>query len=298
MDTVDAETVCYRHPKRETFVRCSRCDRYICSDCMREAPVGQRCPECVKGDSRTVRQARTVFGGKPAATPWATYTIIVLNVLAYVAELVHPAIIDRFDNLGRGLLGADGQYYVDDGIFAPAYQPIGVLHGEWWRLITSAFLHQEPGNGFGITHILFNMMWIWILGRFLEGQLGRVRYLAVYLLAAVGGSALAVLIDPDQAGLGASGAGFGLAAAYFVLTRKLHEYPIARNQLLISFVLWMVLAAGFTSWQGHLGGLLTGGAAAIAIAYAPRRNREAVQAVALGAIAVLMVVALVAKAYA
>ena len=301
METVGAETTCYRHPKRETFVQCSRCERYICSDCMREAPVGQRCPECVKGENRTVRQARTIFGGRPSVVPWVTYSIIAINILAYVVELVHPAVIGRFDSLGTGLLGPDGAYYVDNGLAQadPSYVPAGVLHGEWWRLITSAFLHQQPGaNGLGLTHIVFNLIWIWILGRFLEAQLGRVRYLAVYLLAAVGGSVLGVLVDPGQPAIGASGAGFGLAAAYFVLTRKLHEFPLDRRQVLITFVLWMVLAAGFTSWEGHLGGLLAGGAAAAGIAYAPRRHREIVQVVVLGGIAVLLIVAVLAKAYA
>jgi membrane associated rhomboid family serine protease len=263
---------------------------------MREAPVGQRCPDCVKDENRSVRQARTIFGGRPAATPWVTYSIIVITVLAYVVEVVHPAVIDQFDALGTGLLGPDGQYNVDDGLPDPAYRPIGVLHGEWWRLITSAFLHQLPGNGFGLTHIAFNMMWLWILGRFLESQLGRLRFLALYLLAAIGGSALVVLVDPHQSAIGASGAGFGLAAAYFVLTRKLHEYPLDRNQLLIGFVLWLVLAAGFTSWEGHLGGLLTGAAVAVGLAYAPRRNREIVQAAALVAVAVVLIGAIVAKA--
>ncbi|WP_127499662.1 rhomboid family intramembrane serine protease [Actinoplanes solisilvae] len=263
---------------------------------MREAPVGQRCPVCVKGENKTVRQARTVFGGRTVGTPWITYSLIMVNVLAYVAELIHPALIDKFDVFGAGLLGSDGTYYVDDGSPAPGYTLVGVLHGEWWRLFTGAFLHQPPGgSGFGLTHILFNMVWLWILGRFLEEKLGRVRYLALYLLAALGGSALVVLVDPAQSAIGASGAGFGLAAAYFVVTRKLHEHPIDRTQLLVSFVLWLVLTAGFTSWEGHLGGLLTGAAAAIALAYAPRRNRTTVQVVALVVIGFVLVAALTAK---
>lgn len=294
MDTVGTETVCYRHPKRETYVRCSRCDRHICSDCMREAPVGQRCPDCVKGENKGVRQARTIFGGRTVGTPWVTYTLITLNVLAYVAELIDPSLIDRFDVFGAGLQGPDGALYLDEGTSFPGYIPVGVLHGEWWRLFTGAFLHQLPGgSGIGLTHILFNMVWLWILGRFLEEKLGRIRYVALYLLAALGGSTLVILVEPAQSAIGASGAGFGLAAAYFVVTRKLHEHPIDRNQLLISFVLWLVLTAGFTSWEGHLGGLIAGAAVAISLAYAPRRNRTAVQVVALVAIGFVLVAALV-----
>ena len=297
METVGAETTCYRHPRRETFVRCSRCDKYICSDCMRAAPVGQRCPDCVKEENKTVREGRTIFGGRPAGTPRITYGIILVNVLAYVVELVHPAVVNRFDNVGTELVGADGHYYVDDGLSYAAFHPAGVLHGEWWRLITSGFLHELPGStGFGLTHILFNMVWLWILGRFLEEQLGRLRYVALYLVATLGGSVLEVVLDPHQAALGASGAGFGLAAAYFVLTRKLHAYPIDRNRLLISFVLWMVLAAGFTSWAGHLGGLLTGAVVAAGYAYAPRGKRAVVQAVVVAAVVLLLIAVVVVKA--
>lgn len=299
MDTVHAETVCYRHPRRGTYVRCSRCDRFICADCMREAPVGQRCPECVKGENKTVRRSRTVFGGRTVTVPWLTYALIALNVVAYLVELIHPAVIDRFDSLGVGLLGPDGQYYVDDGVPEPGFRPAGALHGEWYRLITSAFLHQLPGgSGFGLTHIAFNMLWVWILGRFLEERLGRIRYAALYLLCALGASTLVVLVDPGQAAIGASGAGFGLAAAYFVVTRKLHEHPVDRNQLIVTFVLWLVLAAGFTSWEGHLGGLLTGAALAAGLAYAPRRHRTAVQAATVAAVAAVLLGLLLARAVA
>jgi membrane associated rhomboid family serine protease len=220
----------------------------------------------------------------------------VVTVLVYVAQLVNPALADQFDVLGRGLLGPDGGYYVDDGIPDPDYRPIGILNGEWWRLFTGAFLHQPPGNGFGLLHIAFNMMWLWTLGRFLEGQLGRLRFLALYLVAALGGSVLVVLVDPDQAAIGASGAGFGLAAAYFVITRKLHTYPLDPKQLMIGFVLWLVLTAGFTSWTGHLGGLLTGAAVAIGFAYAPRKHQALVQAAVLAGVIAVLVAAIVAKA--
>ncbi len=297
MDTVSAETTCYRHPKRETFVRCSRCDRYICFDCMRDAPVGQRCPECVKDENKTVRRARTVFGGHTITTAWVTYTIIALNIAAYLVELVRPGVIDRFDGLGSGLLGPDGQYYVDNGGSPAGYQLIGVLHGEWWRLITSNFLHMEPGSsGLGLTHIVFNMLWVFSLGRFLEERLGRLRFLALYLLAAVGSSVLEVVLSPQTGAIGASGAVFGLAAAYFVLTRKLHEHPMDRNRMMIYLLIWLVVSAGFASWQGHLGGLLTGGAAGIGLAYAPRRHREVVQATVLAAVAVFLVLVVVVKA--
>ena len=292
------ESACYRHPRRETFVRCSRCDRFICSDCMREAPVGQRCPDCVKGENKTVRQARTIFGARAGvATAYATYTIIAVDVALYLVELVRPAIINRFDVVGTELVDSAGRYYVDDGgPVPPGYDLVGVLHGEWWRLFTGAFLHQLPGNGFGITHIVFNVMWIATLGVFLERQLGWGRFLALYLISALGSSAFIVIIDPHQGAVGASGAGFGLAAAYFVLTRKVHEHPIDRNRLLFTSVLWLVFAAGITSWQGHLGGLVTGAAVAGVIAYAPRKRQTQAQVTLLAVVALVLIVAIVARA--
>src|SRR4051812_47114582 len=101
---LSAAPTCYRHPKKETYVRCTRCDRYICPDCMRDAAVGHQCVECVRESNKTVRQARTVFGGKVSAVPVVTYVLIALNVLAYSGELLWPAIVDRFDSLGLGLM--------------------------------------------------------------------------------------------------------------------------------------------------------------------------------------------------
>lgn len=296
MDTARTETTCYRHPRRATSVRCTRCDRYICPDCMREAPVGHRCPECVKGENRTVRQARTIFGGKPVSTPLTTYTLILLNVLAYVAELVDQGLVARFDNIGTTLVGPDGGFYVDDGTVYPGFSAAGVAHGEWYRLITSAFLHEVPGpTGFGITHLLFNMMWLWILGRILEDRLGRARFLAIYLAGLFGASVLQILIAPTTGAIGASGAGFGLVAAYFILTRRLSERPLNPNRLIVTYLLWLVLSSSFASWEGHLGGLLAGGLAAVGIAYAPRKRRTAWQAAAVGGVVLVLAVLLVAK---
>jgi membrane associated rhomboid family serine protease len=303
MDTIstgqppaEEAATCYRHPRRETLLRCTRCDRAICPDCMREAPVGHRCPECVRDDNRTVRQARTVFGAPMVGRPLVTYLLIALIVLVYVAELARPAILDQFDSLGTGLVDDAGQRYVDDGAVHPGYQPVGIAHGEWYRLITSSFLHLMPTQGtFGILHIAFNLYWLWLLGRVIEERLGHARFLAVYLLAAVGGSVLEFLVSPHDGAVGASGAVYGLAGCYFVLTRRLHHHPIDPNRVLIPFLIWMVVSAGFTSWEGHLGGLLAGGAVAVGLAYAPARRRTAVQVAVTAGVAVLLVALVVIK---
>lgn len=297
-----AVTTCYRHPSYETYVSCTRCERFICPDCMREAAVGHHCVECVKEGRRSVRQARTVFGGTVArsAVPVVTYALIGLNVLAYLAELVRPGLVGRFEMLGAGLTGPDGTAYVHvHADYPPGFHETGLVAGEWYRLLTGAFLHLPPDASsfgalpFGVLHILFNMYALWNLGRVVEEQLGRARFLALYLLSALGGSVLVYLIAPYDGAVGASGAVFGLAASFYVINRRLGRDMAAVNRFLAGFLVWMVVSAGFTSWQGHLGGLLTGAAVTVVYAYAPGPRRTPFQAagcVVLGAVLALLVV--------
>ncbi|GAA2954897.1 MULTISPECIES: rhomboid family intramembrane serine protease [Streptomycetaceae] len=270
-----AATTCYRHPSYETYVRCTRCDRYICPDCMREAAVGHHCVECVKEGQRSVRRARSLFGGAvpTAATPVVTYTLMVLNILAYVVEVVRSETVDRFGMLGAVLVDAEGEHYYYEGGSVPGFDLIGVADGEWYRLLTGAFLHLPPDASFGVMHLVFNMFALWNLGRVVEGQLGRARYLALYLLSALGGSVLVYLVSPETTAVGASGAIFGLAASFYVINRRLGRDMRPVNRFMAGFLLWMVISAAFTSWEGHLGGLLTGGLVTYGLAYAPAKLR-------------------------
>ncbi|MCI3244821.1 MULTISPECIES: rhomboid family intramembrane serine protease [Streptomyces] len=297
MEPESAVTTCYRHPKVESHVRCTRCDRYICPDCMREAAVGHQCVECVKEGARSVRQARTAFGGRITGVPLVTYVLIGLNVLAYLGELVRSSVVDRFEMLGRGLVGPDGGHYVWQADYPPGYHPEGVVDGEWYRLLTGAFLHLPVAEGtFGILHIVMNMVSLWNIGRAVEFQLGRIRYVALYLLSALGGSVLVLLIAPDTPTLGASGAIFGLGAAYYVMARRLGADMRSVNRFMAGLLLWLLISAGLTSWQGHLGGLLAGGAVTLAYAYAPRdRRRNLVQAGTCVAVLALLVILSLAK---
>ncbi|MEU8590354.1 rhomboid family intramembrane serine protease [Streptomyces sp. NPDC048664] len=292
MESESTVTTCYRHAKVESHVRCTRCDRHICPDCMREAAVGHQCVECVKEGARSIRQARTAFGGRITTAPVVTCVLIGLNVLAYLAELVRPAVEDRFAMLGAGLRGPDGGHYLWEHPYPLGLSPEGVAGGQWERLLTGAFLHLPPTEGtFGILHIVMNMVSLWNIGRVVEAQLGRVRYVSLYLLSALGGSVLVLLLAPTHDVVGASGAIFGLGAAYYVMGRRLGADMSQVNRYLIGLLIWMAVSAGLTSWQAHLGGLLAGGLVTLVFAYVPRGPRRGLiqTAVCLGLLTLLVV---------
>ncbi|KAB2344735.1 rhomboid family intramembrane serine protease [Actinomadura rudentiformis] len=253
---------CYRHPGRETYVRCTRCDRYICPECMRDAAVGHQCVECVAEGNKNVRRARTVLGGRApeSATPVVTYSLIGICVLVYLAELASWKVVEDFMMLGVAV-GREGRL-------------VGVAEGEPYRLFTSMFLHQRPSGGsFGITHILFNMWALWAIGPELERVLGRWRFVALYVLSGLGGSVLLYLVEPGSAAVGASGAIFGLFGAFFIIGRKFGG-QVGPIVFLLVINLVITFAVPGISWQGHIGGLVTGALLAVAYAYAPAKQRQ------------------------
>src|SRR3954454_11556632 len=194
---------CYRHPGRETYIRCQRCDRPICPDCMRQAAVGFQCPECVREGAKTVRQPRTAFGGRPASDGLVTRALIGLNAVVFVLILATGG--GSSDVLARLWLvptSVCGQ----QNLQGQCTQVItGVSDGAWWQLLTSTFTHVQ------IWHIGFNMLALYVLGPQLEAMLGRWRFLALYLLSGLFGSAAVYWLSPTNAPtLGASGAIFGL----------------------------------------------------------------------------------------
>lgn len=293
-DATAPVTTCYRHDGRESHVRCTRCDRYICPDCMRSASVGFQCPECVRAGNKDVRQARTVFGSPAAsggARPVITIGLIILNFAVYAAELMKNSVVDQLGMLSDAMRGPNNGLYEAMASAPPGYHQIGVAHGQWYRMITSAFVHILPNQPpLGPTHILFNMLSLWMFGVVVEQQIGRVRYLAAYLLSALGGSVFCYyLTAPYTQSIGASGAVFGLIGLYFVLSRKLHFDPLGGQRQLVIAVLWLVLASRFTSWQGHLGGLVTGLVIGLVHVYAPRGRQAFVQAAGLVAILAVLI---------
>lgn len=276
----DGPQGCYRHPDRPTGVRCTRCDRPICPDCMVSASVGFQCQECVRGGSGTghAPQAtvpRTIAGGTIAADPrLVTKILLGLNVAVFLAVLASGAeLVDRLDLLGLA--------------FDPnRYQLVGVAEGEWYRLVTAMFLHQQ------IPHIAFNMLSLWWLGPPLEAALGRLRFTALYLISGLGGSALSYLLAAqNQPSLGASGAIFGLLGATAVLLRRLN-YDMKPVLILLGLNLAFTFLWPNIAWQAHVGGLVVGAAVAFGMVHAPR-DRRAVIHVATCVLALLAIGAVV-----
>jgi len=265
----EAVPTCYRHPDRETYVRCQRCERPICPDCMQEAAVGHQCVECVRDGNRVVREARAPFGGGAVATPYVTWTLIVVNVLMYGLQLA-----------GGNRLTAE-----------LAMINAGVAEGQYYRMITSAFLH------YSVLHILFNMYALYVIGPYLERAFGHTRFLALYLIGALGGSVLSYWFQGDnQASAGASGAIFGLFAAAFIVGRRMGlDIRGLVTLIVLNLVITFIPAFGI-SWTAHVGGLITGGVVAGALAYAPRGStRATVQWVAILVICAALVVLTVTR---
>jgi membrane associated rhomboid family serine protease len=274
---------CYRHPGRETYLSCVRCGRPACPECLRSAPVGHQCVECIKGGSETVRQPTGVFGGRAAVSGApVTWALVGLNVAFYLVEWVYPKIVDYLVMTGR---------FPDSTI----NQVIGVAEGQYYRLLTSAFLHEPGLSGFGPAHIIFNMWALIIVGPPLERLLGRVRYLAVYLLSALGGAVFFYFVaPPTAAALGASGAIFGLFGAWFVVSRRL-RVDVRGVLFLIAINLALPLFVGGIAWQDHVGGLITGGVITAAYAYAPRERRALVQVGATVLVVAVLIIAVLVR---
>jgi membrane associated rhomboid family serine protease len=235
---------CYRHPDRETRVSCSSCGRPICPECMTPTPVGMRCPECMRQRTKVVRNP-TGTPGQFSAFP-ATMVLIAINVIVFLVEVAH----------GSGGLSQNVQTIYDlGGLFGPA-----VAEGDWWRLITSGFVHVN------LLHIGFNMLLLFLLGRLLEPAIGTPRFVALYFASLLAGSLGVMLLDPNVVSAGASGAIFGIAGAVFVIARGRGMDTIAAEiGFLIVFNLLFTFAARNISVGAHVGGLLGGVICALAI---------------------------------
>ena len=240
--------VCPRHPDRVSYVRCQRCERPVCPECQVASSVGVHCVDCARESAGRRRGARTLLGGTAVADATVTRVLIVACVAVYLAQRLVP-------------------FVTGDLAMVP-----GLTASQPWRLLTTAFLHAS------LMHLVLNMWALWVCGTVLEPVLGRWRYCVLYLLSALGGStAILCLADPSgdswwTATVGASGAVFGLFGAMFVIQHRFGRDTSAILGLLAVNLLISFLGSGI-SWQGHLGGLVTGALVASLYAWAPRERR-------------------------
>ncbi|PVG84095.1 rhomboid family intramembrane serine protease [Nocardioides gansuensis] len=284
---------CYRHAGRETWIRCQRCERPICPDCMRDAAVGFQCPSCVAEGAKSTRQGRAAYGGARSANPALTSLVLIgINLAVWLGVLTSGWRNSRLiELLGLRADGAcapgDGYVYdlpegtcvAEGAVWLP-----GVVDGAWWQLVSSAFLHVE------LWHIAGNMLALYMLGPQLEAVLGRVRFLALYLIAGLAGSVAAFwLASPLQLTLGASGAIYGLFGALLVLVIKVGA-DLRPMLGLLAVNLFITFAVPNISWQGHLGGFLAGLAVTAILVYAPRARRSQLQLLGVGGLGAALLV--------
>ncbi len=225
------DSVCYRHPDRPAGVRCQRCDRPICPACMNSAAVGFQCPECFSAGVKSVPRTRTTLGGVARVNDQiVTLSLMGLNILVWI-----------------GVLLGGSQVRNELVMYGP------LVDTEPYRLLTSAFTHQQ------FFHIFANLFMLYQLGLILERMLGRLRFAILYLGSALGGSLAVWLLDPNQPTLGASGAVLGLVGGLLVISRSLgHDTTWILGYIVLTAILSFVLPN--ISWQGHLGGFVTGAA--------------------------------------
>jgi membrane associated rhomboid family serine protease len=211
---------------------------------MRSAPVGFQCPECIGEAARTVRQPVTVSGGGLITKPYVTWTLIGLTVAVFLWQFA----------VGVGAVAEDYGMW-----------PFGiVLYGEWWRLLTAAFLHGSW------LHIAFNMYVLFVLGPTLERVLGHARFVVLYVVAALGGSVASYTFsDPRTVSVGASGAIFGLMGALIVAGRRM-RWDITQVLILLGINVVIGFLSPEVDWRAHFGGLVVGALVAGVFVWTPR----------------------------
>jgi membrane associated rhomboid family serine protease len=258
---------CQRHPDRTTRLKCVRCDRPTCAECLRDAPVGHQCVDCVGEARRTVRRPVTVAGAEINHKPLIVPLLIMANLALYAITVAQA--------------GSLRENQVSDLFGQWELWPPVVAYGEWWRLVTSGFLH------FGPIHIVMNMVALWIIGRDMEMVLGRARFAVVYLVSLLGGGAAVFLFGSEESAVaGASGAVFGLMGGMAVAVIRLKLNASAAIGVIVLNIV-ISFAIPNISWLGHLGGLVVGAIATAGMVYAPPKNRLPVQ---VGTIATLTAV--------
>jgi membrane associated rhomboid family serine protease len=264
-----ATNYCYRHPNRQSFVLCQRCGRTICGECQTPGAVGVICPECMKQQRATAPKTKSAFLTRMtgAGAPVVTYAIIGVCIVVYIVQSL-PVI---------GGNATDALQYAGLYSYPQLFEP--------WRMFTSIFAHAS------IIHIALNMYTLWIFGMVLEPMLGRIRYLVLFLISGLAGSLGVFLIaDPRIPVIGASGAIFGMMAAFLIIQRRLGGNA---TQLLI--LVGINLVIGFVipgiAWQAHLGGLVGGALVGLIYVETRRQSRQRMRVLLLCALTVVILAA-------
>jgi membrane associated rhomboid family serine protease len=246
---------------------------------MTTTPVGMRCPECSKQRTKVTRLREM------STVPRVTYALIAINAIAFLAE-------GNITATGGGL---GNSVYREGALLGssalPPFAGQGVAHGQWWRIVTGGFLHQN------VIHILFNMYVLYVLGQMLEPALGRLKFGLVYAVSLLTGSLGALLVSPHSFTVGASGAVFGLMGAAAVEMRA-RQIPVFQSGVggLILINLIISFSIPGISWGGHIGGLIGGALAATFMQLGQRYRAQALALAGCVAIAVASVAGSIAKA--
>jgi membrane associated rhomboid family serine protease len=265
---------CAFHPDRQTALHCTRCGRPACPECLTQASVGFQCRACVAEGRAAQRAPLGVTGARISQQPIVTFTLIGINVLVFLITAVQA----------RSGTDLTPSAVYRDGLLAPTL----VASGQFWRLLTGGFLHAS------VVHIALNMLSLYFLGLPMERILGRARFLVVYLLALLGGSAAVMLFAGELTPtIGASGAIFGLMGGLVVVFKRF-RYDMKQLLFVLAINLYLSFQLSGISWQGHLGGLVVGAAITVAMVYPAQAIRRRVQiGAAVGLLVLIVVVILV-----
>lgn len=245
---------CSWHPDRTTGLACARCGRPACPECLTPASVGFHCRACVAEAQAGQRAPRTVAGGKLGQRPIVSMVLIGINLAFFVVTALQARSVMELSPSGL---------YVHGGLI-----PAEVASGEYWRLVTAGFLHEN------LIHIATNMISLYILGMPLERILGRARFITIYLLSLLGSSVSVMLFSPEFViTIGASGAIYGLMGALVVTFKKL-GFDLRQLLVVVALNVYVTFSVAGISWQGHLGGFVVGAVIGAAMVFPPQRARR------------------------
>jgi membrane associated rhomboid family serine protease len=277
--TSEQTMVCYRHPKTETAVACSSCGRPICTECMVFAAVGIKCPDCAGQPIGIKKATKRAHSATISSTSGLVVKILIaINVGAFLLQA----------GQGDVRYGVDSEAF-ERGALAGAF----LAEGEWWRMITTGFLHIGP------LHLAMNMLMLWWFGSSLEALLGRWRFLAIYGISILAGSAGALLLEPFDYTVGASSGVFGVLGAGLVLERR--GINVFGGAALIVVLLNLALSVALEniSLGAHVGGLVGGALAVLALSNFGRAHAAYARIGLIGGVGLAgIVVASVVIAYA